>query len=204
MYDSAISSINKLEKKYTKNKKIKILLLTHAMYEHGIWTKSQRDGLVKKIITELSKHKEEFLTTVKIHPSSELISDYESIIYPIDKSIQIFQKGDILKYIINSDIIITYSGSSSLVYAFMCKKPIIVCNFYDLQNDIFIDRNVVAECKNENEIIKTIQKLKNSNSINEESIKKFTDEFFYKLDGKASERISHEIMNIVNNTRKKI
>ena len=34
------------------------------------------------------------------------------------------------------------------------------------------------------------------------NIEKFIEEFFYKLDGKASDRISNEIIKIVNDNRK--
>jgi UDP-N-acetylglucosamine 2-epimerase len=200
MYDSAIKQIQKFEKN-KKNKKINVLFLTHAMYEHGIWTKNQRNDLVRNVITELTKHKNKFAIKVKIHPSSELISDYESLIHPIDESIEIIQKGDILENIMNSDIIITYSGASSLVYALMGKKPIIVCNFYNLKNDIFVDRKVVTECKSECEVISKIFELNKNKSINEQSINQFIEDYFYKLDGKASERISNEIMKIIRNKK---
>ncbi|MCV0399639.1 MAG: CDP-glycerol glycerophosphotransferase family protein [Nitrosarchaeum sp.] len=196
MYDSAAKQIQELEKVKQKNSKTSVLFLTHAMYEHGIWTKEQRDSLVKKVITELSKHKDKLSITVKIHPSSEQLSDYESLIHNIDNSIEIFQKGDILEYIVNSDIIITYSGASSLVYALMCKKPIIVCNFYNLKNDIFVDRKVVLACKNEKEVINSVLDAKNKEFENDQNLKEFIEDYFYRLDGKASERIAKELVRI--------
>lgn len=197
MYDLAVKQIHEFKNIKKKTDKINVLFLTHAMYEHGIWTKKQRDSLVRNVITELCKYKDRISITVKIHPSSELISDYESLIYPIDRTIEIIQKGNIIERIASSDIIVTYSGASSLVYALISKKPIIVCNFYDLQNDIFVDRKVVTECKNEKEVISKIQELNDNNIINEHDIDNFIEEFFYKLDGKSSERISNEIMKIV-------
>ena len=76
--------------------------------------------------------------TVKIHPSSEVLSDYQNLIHEIDQDIIIHKNGDVMEFINNSDIIITYSGSSSLVYALVSQKPIIVCNFFNLENDLFI------------------------------------------------------------------
>lgn len=199
MYDSATAQIKELERKRKENSEKNVLFLTHAMYEHGIWTKEQRNSLIKKVIGELSKEENNYDITIKIHPSSEQLSDYESIVHRIDKSIKIVQQGDILEYIVNSDVIVTYSGSSSLVYALMCNKPVIICDFYDLRNDIFIDGKVSIPCKNEKEVIEAIKKVEKKSFIKKEDFEKFTKEYFHKLDGKASERIGNELLKIIEN-----
>lgn len=199
MYDSATAQIKELERKRKENSEKNVLFLTHAMYEHGIWTKEQRNSLIKKVIGELSKEENNYNITIKIHPSSEQLSDYESIVHRIDKSIKIVQEGDILEYIVNSDVIVTYSGSSSLVYALMCNKPVIICDFYDLRNDIFIDGKVSIPCKNEKEVIEAIKKVEKKSFIKKEDFEKFTKEYFHKLDGKASERIGNELLKIIEN-----
>jgi hypothetical protein len=199
MYDEATKQIEKLEKNKTKNVKKNILFLTHAMYEHGIWTKEQRNSLIEKVVSELSKQENNYNIIIKIHPSSEQLTDYESIVHKIDKSIKIVQHGDILEYIVNSDVIITYSGASSLVYALICNKPIIVCDFYDLKNDIFVDGKVVISCKNEKELIKIIENEKKELFIKKDDVDKFKEEYFHKLDGKASERIGIELLKIAKN-----
>jgi len=199
MYDEATEQIEKFEKSKINSSKKNILFLTHAMYEHGMWTKEQRNSLIRKVVTELSKQENNYNITIKIHPSSEQLSDYESIIHKINKSIKIIQQGDILEYILNADVIVTYSGASSLVYALMCNKPIIICNFYNLRNDIFIDGKVALSCKNEIEVKKTIEKIERGSFIKKEDVEKFIEEYFHKLDGKASERIGNKILKIVQN-----
>jgi hypothetical protein len=196
MYDSAAIEIKELEANKINNSKKNVLLLTHAMYEHGIWTKEQRNSLVKKVLRELSE-KGNYNIVIKIHPSSEQLNDYESIVHDIDKSIKIIQHGNILEYIVNSDVIITYSASSSLVYALMCNKPIIICDFYNLKNDIFIDGKVSISCKNEKEVLETIEKIDKELFVKKKDLEKFTKEYFHKLDGKASERIASELLKIV-------
>jgi len=199
MYDDIFERLEKVNYKSKSDEKKQILLLTHAMHEHGFWTREQRDSLVKDIVSEISKHKDRMSLTVKIHPSSEQIKDYEELIHPIDKSITIHKDGDVAEYIKNSDIIIAYSGSSSLVFALAQKKPIIVCNFYDLEADLFQEKGVVLECKNKSMIIPSIEKVFNSNPITNEKIDSFIEEFFYKLDGRASERIGNAILNLLKN-----
>ena len=109
----------------------------------------------------------------------------------------IHKDGDVAEYIKNSDVVIAYSGSSSLVFALAQKKPIIVCNFYDLEADLFQEKGVVLECKNKSMIIPSIEKIFNSNPITDEKIDRFIEEFFYKLDGRASERIGDAILNLL-------
>ncbi len=199
MYDDIFERLEKNEIKPKVKEKTRILLLTHAMYEHGFWTREQRDSLVTDVVNEISMHKNKMSLTVKIHPSSELITDYQKLIHPIDESIGIFKDGDVAEFIKNSDIIIAYSGSSSLVYALAYKKPVIVCNFYNLENDLFQEKGVVLECKNKSMIIPLIEKISNSNPITNEKIDSFIEEFFYKLDGCASERIGNAIVNLLKN-----
>ena len=197
MYDGIFQTLEKIQIKPKTDSKKRILLITHAMYEHGFWTREQRDSLVRDVVTEISKHKDQMSLTVKIHPSSEQIKDYEELIYPIDKSITIHKDGDVAEYIKNSDVIIAYSGSSSLVYALADKKPIIICNFYDLEADLFQEKGVVLECNNKSMIIPSIEKIIRSNPITNEKIDRFIEEFFYKLDGRASERIGNAILNLL-------
>tara|TARA_B100001750_G_scaffold161336_1_gene130135 strand:- start:1076 stop:2371 length:1296 start_codon:yes stop_codon:yes gene_type:complete len=197
MYDDVFERLEKIKVKPNTDGKTKILLVTHAMFEHGFWTRSQRDSLVRGIVSEISKHKNEISLTVKIHPSSELLNDYQKLIKPIDDTIPIYKDGDIVEFIKNSDAVIAYSGGSTLVYAIACQKPIIICNFYNLENDIFQEKGVVSECKNKSTIIPLIKEVIESNPITKEKTDDFIEEFFYKLDGRASERIGDSIINLL-------
>ena len=55
----------------------------------------------------------------------------------------------------------------------------------------------MSECKNKYDIIPLIKKTLESNPATEEKITNFIDEFFYKLDGRASERIGDSILNLL-------
>ena len=197
MYDDVFERLEKIKVKPKTDERKKILLVTHAMFEHGFWTRSQRDSLVRGIVSEISKQKNEMSLTVKIHPSSELLVDYQELINPIDDAIPIHKDGDVAEFIKNSDVVIAYSGASSLVYAIACQKPIIVCNFYNLENDIFQEKGVVSECKNKSTIVPLIKEVVESNPVTKEKIDDFIEEFFYKLDGRASERIGDTILNLL-------
>jgi len=185
------------------NDKTKVLLITTSLYEHGFWTKEQRDNIVKIIIKEFLNHKNEFNLVVKIHPTSEILDEYKSLIFPIDPSIEIFQEGYILEYLKSADVILTFASgnASATIYSLIARKPIIICNFYDLTYDLFLDRNLAIECKNQNEIIPSIHKAIKSNPATEEKINQYIKEFLYSDDGKASERISDLIINLVNKNK---
>jgi len=197
MYDDIFDRLEKFKVDRKNDDKIRILLLTAGIFEHGLWTRTQRDSLIQAIVSEIIKHKDKMSLTVKIHPSSELLSDYQKLICPIDDSISIYQKGDLVEFIQNSDVIITYSGSSSLVYAIVGKKPIITCNFYNMENDLFQEKGLVYQCKNKSTIISSIEEVLKSNPATKEKIDDFIDEYFYRLDGCASERIGDSILNLV-------
>ena len=197
MYDDVFEILEKIKVKPKTDGRKKILLVTHAMFEHGFWTRNQRDSLIRGIVSEISKHKNEISLTVKIHPSSELLSDYQELIRPIDDSIPIHQKGDLVEFIQKSDVVVTYSGSSSLVYAIVGKKPIIVCNFYNMEDDLFQEKGLVHQCKNKSTIISSIEQVLKSNPATKENIDSFIDEYFYKLDGRASERIGDSILDLI-------
>ena len=95
MYDDIFERLEKINYDQKTDGKKRVLLLTHAMYEHGFWTRDQRDLLVSGVVSEISKHKNEMSLTVKIHPSSEQIKDYEELIHPIDKSITNNKEGEV-------------------------------------------------------------------------------------------------------------
>ena len=187
-----------------KSDKIRVLLLTTSLYEHGFWTRKQRDDIIKETLTILSKHKNEISLVVKIHPTSEILSEYQSIINEIDPSIPIYQKEDILQFISNSDVIISFSSfSSAVLRAVTAKKPIIICNFSDLGNDFLLDNGIALECKEPSQLISLIHQIL-LHPISNEKIEKFIINYFYKPDGQAAERLSEAIIMLSkDNTLKK-
>ena len=208
VHDPLFKIINKkrntVERTISKEK-IEILFLTHSLLEHGFQTKEEREYIVQGIINEFTKISDKYNLIVKIHPSSENILDYESIIKPINPEIQIVQKGDIFEYIKNADIVITYSTSTAPKHAILFKKPVIICNFFELKNDPLLVNHLAYDCKELKDLIPMIKKSQNVELLTEEKINNFINEYFYKLDGKSAERISDEILKLFNqiNLKKK-
>lgn len=199
MYDSIFQKFQKLPPNDRKDNKIRVLLLTHAMYEHGFWTKNQRDSLVRGIVSEICKHKNEISLVVKIHPSSEILSEYKSIINPLDPSIPIHQQGDVIDFFHESDVVIAYSTESALVYALVMEKPIIICDPHGLERDLLLERDLVMKCENLAQLVPAIKSVILSNPATKQKVDAFVQEFFYKLDGLASERTSDAILHLLKN-----
>jgi len=204
MFDKVFQRIHDFKPIKKNENKIRVLLITSSLFEHGFWTKEQRDNLIREIVKNISKHKGEIELTVKIHPSSEILSDYQSLINPIDSSIQIYQKEDILDFLESTDVVLSFisGNASAMIYALIARKPIVICNFYDLQDDLFLKNGLALECTKSSEIISTIHKVISLNPATEEKIEEYVKEFLYKSDGKAAERISDIIMRLVERNKK--
>lgn len=198
VYDKVFQKLTKLPQPI-KDKKIRVLLLTHSLYEHGFWTKKQRDDLVKTLVTKISEHKNEMSLVVKIHPSSEILSDYKKLIEPIDSSIPIYQTEDIQEFLNNSDVVLVYSTSSGPIQALILKKPIVMIN-QDLPGDIMLKRKIVTECTEPSKIISSIQQSISSNPATEEKVNDFVNDFLFKTDGFAYERMGKAIIKIAKNS----
>ncbi|MBI1829462.1 MAG: CDP-glycerol glycerophosphotransferase family protein [Thaumarchaeota archaeon] len=196
IYDDVFEKLKTEKTQLQKNGKIRVLLAPSALYETGYWTREQRDTTIKEIITKISEHKDEFELTIKIHPSTAILEEYRSIVYSVDPSIPIFQKGDILEFLNINDVEISFASSSAEIFALLARKPIIICDFYDLKEDLLLDRSLAYRCKNMSSLIDAIDEVISSNPASDQKRANFIQEFLFKWDGQAAERISEEIINL--------
>jgi hypothetical protein len=198
MYDIAFQRIKNSFSTKKKDNKIRVLLAPTSLYEHGFWTREQRDTAMTQIVSQIEKHSDKLSLIVKIHPSTANFSEYQSLIHSINKSIPIYQKEDIIDILPDSDVVITFGYTFAGMYALVCKKPIIVCNFFDSVSDESVSQGVAFECKESSSLIPLIEKLSYPVPVYEKNRDKYINEFFYKDDGKASERICNEILQLLN------
>lgn len=188
----------KLQNPHIKNdEKIHILLATHSMFEHGFHTRVQRDSIVKQTVEEICKHKDKISLVVKIHPSSESLSEYQNLIHTIDSTIPIYKDGDAVEFLEKSDIVISYSTSSVPMMATILKKPIIFCNFYCLEEDVMLERGLAYDCKDASFLIPAINNVLSSNPATKEKTDQFIRDIFYRGDGCASERVVEAIFSLL-------
>ena len=70
--------------------------------------------------------------------------------------------------------------------------------FFELKNDPLLVNHIAYDCKELKDLIPMIKKSQNLELLTEEKINNFTNEYFYKLDGKSAERMCDEIIKIFN------
>ena len=199
MYDSTFQKLSEKKLSLNKNGVVNVLVAPSSLYEHGLWTKNQRDKMILDLMTELNKHKNKICTTVKLHPSSSVLSEYESLIHSVNSQIPVYQKGEILDFLINADVLISFEGSTTEVFALLSKKPIIICNFFNLNDDLFLTKEIAIECKDLSDLIDMIYNSMSSYSSFSENREQFIQEFMSYWDGKANERITDKILSLVKN-----
>lgn len=194
IYDLAFQKLSNSKLSDKKDNKICVLFAPSTLYEHGFWTKKQREYAVKETIKELSKNKVSVI--VKIHPSSSVLSDYESLVNSIDSSIHIYQNGDILEFLNDVDVVISFQSSTAEVYALLSKKPIVICNFYDLKDDAFLERGLAVDCKESSSLFTSINLALVDNPATEQKRENFIQEFMFKWDGRSAERICDKLIEL--------
>lgn len=197
IYDEVFHKLS-IKKNIVKDGKIHVLFAPTPKYEHGFWTRKERDTAIKEIVTEIYENKDEMSLVVKIHPSYSILSEYQSLVNSIDPSIPIYQKGNIQEFVENADVVISFQFTTADVYSILAKKPIIVCNFFNTEKDIFAEKGLALECKDPDELVNLIKQTQNPNSLFEQQRETFIREFLYKWDGHATERICDEIMKLLD------
>ena len=196
IYDPAFQKLSDSKQSNKKDNKIRVLFAPSTLYEHGFWTEKQREFAVKETIKELLKNKNETSVTVKIHPSSSVLSDYELLVHSLDSSIPVHQKGDILEFLTDSDVVISFQSSTAEVYALLYKKPVIICNFFDLKGDAFLERGLAIDCKEPSTLLEMIHLVLEKNPATEQKRNDFIREFMFKWDGRAGERICDKLLEL--------
>jgi len=179
----------------------RILLLTQSYYEHGYWTKEQKKQILVDSVSAFKKTN--YSLKIKIHPSSEILSDYQKLLKNIDTSIPVFQRGDLVDFLKDADLILTWGIASSVIYPILMGKPIVLFNPFGTEDEIFIKNKFVFFCDKKSDIIPTIKKAF-SIPISEDHLNKFIKTYLFSSDGKAAERISEHVLEYIskNNKRK--
>ncbi|MEK6947081.1 MAG: UDP-N-acetylglucosamine 2-epimerase [Nanoarchaeota archaeon] len=200
-YDTSFQNAQKLKNIKINPNEIKILILTMTVFGgNKEQTLKQRDFFIKEVINQVNKSGKRILITIKIHPTNENYFEYKNLIESTDSTLEIHQKGDVEKYIENSDVIITPATSTAIISALIYRKPLIIWNIFGVEEDVLLENKLVIECKDEHDIIPALEKA----ITFQPSTKKLEDfftQYYYKTDGKASERIANKIMEIIGHNK---
>ena len=101
---------------------------------------------------------------VKIHPSAQVLQEYKFLVHSIDPSILVYQKGDVIDYLDNIDVVVSFPpNSTALIYSLIARKPLLLCNFFFDQKGILLENTAATECNEPSLIIESIHKLQSFN-----------------------------------------
>ena len=198
-YDKAFKRIQQFS--HSAGHKTRILLMTSPVVEHGILPKNERNKIVEEIVKKYLENSNEMELIIKIHPYNENLSEYQEIVRKVNADFEVKKDGDILDYLEKSDVVLTYtSQTTSALFALIAKKPIVICNFYKIHNDRFLDLGLAIECK-EPEII--IPSVKNafSNPLNNGKIDEYVRDALFKPDGDSGKRVALSLLNFLQNRK---
>jgi hypothetical protein len=199
IYDAAFKKIKNWKLLDSNGDKIRVLFAPSTLYEHGVWTREQRDTAIKETVTKILENKNKMSLVIKIHPSSANLSEYKSIIHKIDPSIQILQDGNFLDLLFDADVVITFGYTTVDVFTILAKKPIVICNYFNTKVDEASQQVPSLECRDPNLLVEIINTSLSQKISYEQKYDDFIKDFFYMSDGLASERICDSIMKIIKN-----
>ncbi|MCV0411924.1 hypothetical protein [Nitrosarchaeum sp.] len=184
-----------------KNNKIKILIVTTPLFEHGVWSSSQRDEFLKKLFSILTDDK--FDISLKIHPTSENINYYRSLLNKLDISCPIFQSEDIWTLIPNYDLFISYGPSQVLGdLAFSQRRTITISIGKQLLGIPLVKEAIssgfITECQEITQLKNTVISVANSIPKPNQEYLNEIKKLFFNFDGKSSERCAEVIVSFMN------
>ena len=177
-----------------KDKKNILIITTIIFGESRKNVLSQRKFFVEELVKAIPSN--EFDVTIKIHPTHEDLKDYRDIIDPLNSTIEVTQNANLVELILNADIIIAPVTATSTICSLIARKPIIIWNVFNVENDALIQNKLALPCKNNKMILEQIRKAEKW-MPKEEEIEKFVTENFHSSDGMASARIANEILNVL-------
>lgn len=200
LLDDLYKNFKSYEKKSVHDKTI-ITLMTTPMVEHKLWSIEEWEKTILGILKEIQLTND-FNFNIKIHPVSEKIEPYLKLIKKSGFSVPIYQKEDLSTIIAESDVIITYGYSSGTMEAILMKKPVIVVNLFDypLSSMPFVKQGMVYELKDIKNLRKIMERIR-TEKVDEQKYSKFISNTIFKFDGKASQRSSDAILDIIQKSK---
>ena len=199
VFDNALEKRDRILSK--DDKKLNILFITSNL-ESGQgksnFSKSKRNKMIKETITSLNQfHKETFLV-IKIHPTAENYTEYKQLLEKFE-NIHLSQKDDIIDLINKSDVIITPVTSTAAIIALIMNKPIIIWNYFHIEQDLLLRTDTALECKNISELNNCLDSAESFREKNAEKINKLIEaNLSY---GNPSQIITNEILNFLKSRK---
>ncbi|NWJ29647.1 hypothetical protein HX850_01835, partial [Marine Group I thaumarchaeote] len=111
-WDKIYNKIKLREKQQIQKKdKIRVLIITSPLVEHGFCTKQERENYLTRTFSELVSD-EKISFALKIHPTSEDKKFYENFLFNLKINTKIYQKEDFWDIINEYDIVLSIGPST--------------------------------------------------------------------------------------------
>lgn len=203
IWDNLYKNFEKVEKQVVKTGKINLLIVTDALYEHGIWTKDQRNNFLTSLFQIIAKDKA-ISFSIKIHPTSENKEYYSELLNNLNLKNNIYQNEDLEQLLPKFDVVLTYGFStihtelSSLgiktvffeVDSSFIKMPML--------NEGIVSGHIV-KCEHFSDLLSTIHSLfKKEISLSDVFLNQ-REKLFYNFDGKSGQRVSQLLLDYIKN-----
>jgi hypothetical protein len=196
-FDELYHKINNQNQPNITTEKIRVLFCPPPLHEHGYWSTSKEFHLINSVINKVLKNKNVEIN-IKIHPTSSFMDEYKTQLLQNIHRVKIFQKEDVIELFFKHDLVISYDGTSAILMAVLCKKPIIYLKINGIKPSLFEnDLSTMIECNNTNDIINKIKKIQNV-KIDERYLEKYIKKHIGYFDGKCSKRASEYVLKLLH------
>ncbi len=181
--------------------KIRVLLTTAALVEHGLWSIQDRENYLTNIFNQF-KNMENIVLDLKIHPASESKIFYERFLEINKFNAKIFQKEDFLDIIKDYDIVLSYHNSTiHTICAYGGIKTVFLESDSNYTRFSLVDEAIDSEyfmiCNNFEKIVPTILKLNQKEVKFNQKIINAREKMSFKFDGKSGDRAASAIIKLI-------
>lgn len=181
--------------------KIRVLIVTDSLFEHGVWTLKQKESFLQKLFNTLN-HVETIEFSIKIHPVSENIEYYEKLLSELKIHSHIFQSEELWDIIYNFDIILSYGYSNAHTEISLSGKKLILIKtqtYFPTMDLIDAGKKSghVIECSDLNNLVIMIHELNKKDSKLTPNFIEECEKLFYKNDGRSAERGANAILKLL-------
>ena len=183
------------------NNKLNILFITANLgggQGKSDFSKSRRNKMIEEVITSLNKFHKETSLVIKIHPTGEDYAEYKQLLEKFE-NVNLSQKDDIMDLINKSDVIITPVTSTAAFIALIMNKPIIIWNYFHVEQDLLLRKGAALECKSVSELHNCLDSVESFRKKNAEKINKLIETTLSY--GDSSQIIANEILNLLKSRK---
>ena len=183
------------------NNKLNILFITANLTSgqgKSNFSKSRRNKMIEETITSINKFHKKTSLVIKIHPTAEDYIEYKQLLEKFE-NIHLSQKDDIIDLVSKSDVIITSVTSTAAMVALIMNKPIIIWNYFHVEQDLLLRTDTALECKNISELNNCLDSAESFREKNVEKINKLVETNL--SHGNTPQVVTNEILTLLKSRK---